>query len=398
MFFRQGYRKTLGILLFLAESPDFLGRVASGITRGYDGFHFIQRCQREMTSIGNGGKDRNGAIDLKPQRMQSLDLLRLFAVTRIIAFHVSAHPALGAIPALPLMFFAAGYLMAGSLQRSTARKILPRRLQRVLLPYWVYVATIVVVWIRAGVVSEMGVADWVGFILPPLSLTGLQGPGVGTDIEMTWLALWYIQVQLILVLLSPLLYRLFRRYPRAVLGGTAAAMLLSSVTVIELTGVFGVLLFWMLGFGYQDGTIRVLLERITPIVVLASAPFAVIAIARGVLPDGISNEVTTMTAIGGVAISVIAIMVSWPIIQWFERQHWSATFDGVLTWASSRLMTVYLWHFLVIYWIVSAIPWTGSQPIVLFTLTVLGTFGVCVALGWVEDIAARRPPRIFKRR
>lgn len=330
--------------------------------------------------------------------MRTLDLLRLFAVTRIIAFHVTANPILGAIPALPLMFFTAGYLMARSLSHSSPRTVLPRRFRRIMLPYWVYLVAIVVVWIRRGAASELDVVDWIGFIVPPLSPTGLEGPGVGTDLEMTWLALWYIEVQLILVLLSPLLFPLFRRFPRGMLVGTAALTLASSVIYVQATGVFGVLLFWLFGFGYQHNEIQPLLRKFTPAIVVVSLPFVVLAAARGILPDGISDSASAVSALGGVGIALIAIVVAWPVIEWFDAKQWPQGSDAMLTWMSSRLMTVYLWHFLIIYWIVTWRPWIGSNSILLFVLTLAGTFIACIVFGWIEDIASGKKPRVLLRR
>lgn len=319
-------------------------------------------------------------------------------MTRIIAFHVTASPILGAIPALPLMFFVAGYLMARSLSHSSARAILPRRFRRILLPYWVYLVAIVVVWFRRDATGELDFVDWIGFVFPPLSPTGLEGPGAGTDLEMTWLALWYIEVQLILVLLSPLLFPLFRRFPRGLLAGTAALTLLSSVIYVEATGVFGVLLFWLFGFGFHDQTIQPRLRKLTPAIIVASLPFVVLAIARGILPDGISNSATAVSALGGVGIALIAILVAWPIIEWFDAKEWPRGSDAVLTWMSSRLMTVYLWHFLIIYWIVTWRPWIGTNSILLFVLTLIGTFIACLFFGWIEDIAGGKKPRVLWRR
>jgi hypothetical protein len=70
----------------------------------------------------------------------------------------------------------------------------------------------------------------------------------------------------------------------------------------------------------------------------------------------------------------------------------------VVSWLNSRAVSVYLWYFPA-YGIGAAVAhrllgaaWDAAHAIVSFVVAIPATFLLATAFGWLEDVAARRPP------
>lgn len=97
-----------------------------------------------LASPGPPLPDRSG-------RDRYLDLLRAIALTRIVAYHTFSGVAWLTLvfPSMGVMFALAGSLMARSLERP-ALGVLKSRARRLLLPLWVYSATVVALLLWQG--------------------------------------------------------------------------------------------------------------------------------------------------------------------------------------------------------------------------------------------------------
>ena len=71
----------------------------------------------------------------------------------------------------------AGTLYAASLDRRATSKVVRDRYRRIMVPYWGYLAAMVALWGALGVLGEITPANWVGFLMPVVSMAGPKGPG-----------------------------------------------------------------------------------------------------------------------------------------------------------------------------------------------------------------------------
>ncbi len=201
-----------------------------------------------------------------------LDALRAVALARVVTYHVVGADWLTAFTAMPLMFFIAGSLYAGSLERRAARSVIGDRYRRILVPYWGYIAAMIALWGALGVLSELDAWNWVGLVFPVLSPNGPQGPGAGTELEITWIALWYLQFHLILSLVGPLLRRAQLRRPRLTWGVLIVLFVGSLAAGAGLVVVVFYVGCWILGYHQHDGHLRAWTERRWPLVCAATGP------------------------------------------------------------------------------------------------------------------------------
>ncbi|CAL9456370.1 hypothetical protein SUDANB6_02546 [Streptomyces sp. enrichment culture] len=342
-----------------------------------------------------------------PGRDRYFDTLRALALVRVVTYHVFGWPWAGLLlPSMGIMFALAGSLMARSLRRP-APAVIRGRLRRLLPPFWFWGLFVVAAMLAHGWLPGWQIVYWV------VPLGDPPGDAWG---EQAWEILWYLRTYLWFVLLSPLLLRVFRRAPVAVL-------VLSLVPVVVLQFVrqppddrFGTALLdlatylfcWILGFAHHDGVLR----RLRPAAVLAAASAA--------LAYGCWYAFAHRAEYGTYDLDDI------PLAQAF----WSAGFVTLLMYAKARLgtdfaglarfrrldrlvtvfnaraVTIYLWHEIALILAVPLIDlcWRvpafetylplGSQWFLLGVGWVLIAVFVLLA-GWVEDVAARRRPRLL---
>ncbi len=318
-----------------------------------------------------------------------LDALRAVALLRVVTYHASAKWWITAATAMPLMFFVAGSLYASSLERRAALAVAKDRYRRILLPYWAYVAAMVGLWASLGVLGEVTPANWVGFAFPVLSLAGPEGPGAGTVLQLTWIALWYLQVHLILSLAGGVLRTGLQKVPTlvwaVVVAGFAGGVALASNDVAN--GFFFVGC-WLLGYLHHDGKVQPVVARHWKwLCALVGVPGALLFFGLRDVP----RAVPIAAALLGAFWLTLALGVQ-PLVE----PHLGGRRTGqVVTWFARRSLTVYLWHMAAIY-VVVAVPLPGAG-------TSLGrlawglalTLAVVPLVGWVEDVAARRSPELW---
>ncbi|MFJ9565585.1 acyltransferase [Streptomyces fuscichromogenes] len=342
-----------------------------------------------------------------PARDRYFDTLRAVALIRVVTYHTFGWAWCGMVfPSMGIMFGLAGTLMAKSLERP-AFKVVKSRLRRLLPPFWFW---------GFFVVLAMLIHDWmpgweIVYWIVPLG----DPPGNSWGIQ-AWEILWYLRTYLWFVLLSPVLLWVFRKAPVPVL-------LLSLVPILVLNFVwsgpdnrFGSALWdlstylfcWILGFAHRDGV----LQRMKPALVAVGS---LAAIGYG----------------GWYAFSHQADFGTYdldenPLAQAF----WSAGFVTLLMWAkayfkidfawltryrkldrtvtifNARAVTIYLWHEIALVLAVPLIDQMWNVPAFEKWLPLESQwfmFGVgwiliavfIVLCGWVEDVAAKKKPKLL---
>ncbi|MFI7601714.1 acyltransferase [Actinoplanes sp. NPDC049681] len=341
-----------------------------------------------------------------PARDRYFDTLRALAIVRVVAYHAFHYAVLALLfPSMGVMFALAGSLMARSLDRSAVPTVVRGRLRRLLPALWVMAAVLVPLMLVAGWGHRPA---WPAFLLwllplatPPASHglgdVGAEGAGV----------LWYLATYLWLVLLSPLLLRLYRRQrlltialPLVLLALLHSRHIADGNNAVQTAGyVLTFLPCWLLGFAHRDGDLR----RIHPVVV-AGVATGCAALGLGwvvdhpgpggldLVPFPLAHALYSMGF-------VLALLRLNPGMAWLARV---PLLQRAVSALNNRAVTIYLWHNVVItvaiiigdrfeLWDIrpGALIYLGFTCIALSLLTV-----AVLGLGWVEDLAARRRPRL----
>ena len=114
-----------------------------------------------------------------------LDFVRAFAVVRVVAWHTFGWaPITWVVSAVPAMVFVSGHLLATSRERRTFALVLPDRLRRLLLPYWVFALG---AWVAMGAArlwrdrpdTALDWHDVPGWVLQSTTLGDRTGRAVG---------------------------------------------------------------------------------------------------------------------------------------------------------------------------------------------------------------------------
>jgi peptidoglycan/LPS O-acetylase OafA/YrhL len=309
------------------------------------------------------------------------------------------------LPAMGIMFALAGSLTAASLDRRGGGRVIGDRLRRLLPPLWLLAAIAVPAMLLAGWTHEedgehpFSPARLVFWILP----FG-DPPGSDRAVEV-WGPLWYVRAYLWFVVLSPVLYVLYRR-----LGWLLVAAPLGLIAVLDKTGftlpepadaamwdfaTYGAC--WIAGFAHHDGR----LARTRPLLVVAAAAAlgaAALWWLAGHAEDGVDlNDVSESQALWSLA--VVLLVLRWrPPMTWLSRVR---PLDATVTVLNNRAVTVYLWHnvaIALVFPVLTALAlddlgrWDGPVQLV---LALMLTGGAMVAFGWAEDLAARRRPGLW---
>ncbi|WP_234332196.1 acyltransferase [Streptomyces sp. NRRL S-87] len=364
-------------------------------------------------------------------RDRYLDLLRALALVRVVLYHNFGWAWLPLVfPSMGVMFALAGSLMARSLSRP-ALDVIRGRLRRLLPPMWLFGALMIALQIYDGwgPRSEGHPTWWwakTAFWILPLSTPPYADElaGFHHHVEQSWAAqiivpLWYLRAYLWYVLLSPLMLRALRRFPVVTLFTPLALSIVMNTFFAEQEFVYSRVwetandftMFgscWILGMAHQEG----LLKKIPQYVLPSVAPLVMVAgfwylQTRPVDPTEPTDLESwpiaqALWSLGFVAL-LLHVSPSWE--QWPRPlERW----NGLVSLLNSRAVSVYLWHETAL---VAAIPlidplwsvrffydhlqWLLLSP--WFTLLVaIPLLGVLVlAFGWVEDVAAKRPPRLL---
>ncbi|MEU1298559.1 acyltransferase [Streptomyces shenzhenensis] len=341
------------------------------------------------------------------QRDRYFDTLRAVALVRVVTYHTFGWAWCGLVfPSMGIMFGLAGTLMARSLERP-ALTVLRSRLRRLLPPFWFWGFFVVLAMLLHGWMPGREIVYWI------VPLGDPPGDAWG---EQAWEILWYLRTYLWFVLLSPALLWLFRRAPVPVLLLSLAPVLVLNFLRSPPDGRLGSALWdlstylfcWILGFAHHDGV----LQRIRPA--------AVVALSLAALGYG------GWYAVAHQAESGTYDLDENPLAQAF----WSAGFVTLLMWAkahfridfarltrlrrtdrlvtvfNARAVTIYLWHEIALVLAVPLIDRFWDVPAFERYLPLdsqwflFGIGWILIAVfvllcGWVEDVAARKRPRLL---
>ncbi|PVC87487.1 acyltransferase [Streptomyces sp. CS131] len=363
----------------------------------------------------------------RPGRDRYLDLLRTIALLRVVIYHIFGWAWLTILfPSMGVMFALAGSLMARSLGRP-ALGVVRGRIRRLLPPMWVFALVVVPMMFALSwqPVKEEGAwwfvkLAWYVFPVgaPPFPWSSGDRAGL---LEDTWAVqaagpLWYIRAYLWFVLASPLLLRAFRRLPWATLLaplGLTAVIGTGLVTVPGETGnalsdfaVFGSC--WILGFAHHDGLFKDVPRYLTVSVASIVMGFGLWWASGHLTADGWDlNDIPLAQATWSLGFCVILLRYA---PSWQELPGRLARFDRLVTLANNRAVTIYLWHNLLILATIPLLDLLWEIPYVdahlgsaveagytlLMTLLIWPLIALMiVAVGWVEDVAAKRRPRLW---
>jgi peptidoglycan/LPS O-acetylase OafA/YrhL len=306
-----------------------------------------------------------------------------------------------------VMFALAGSLTAASLNKRGAGEVIASRLRRLLPPLWLLGLIAVPAMLAFGWAHEHG---QVPFSPAKLLLWILPiGDPPGSDkAEDLWVPLWYIRAYLWFILLSPAMYAVYKR-----IGWFAIIAPIVMIVVLDKTGftlpdvadsamwdfaTFGAC--WMAGFAHRDGRLARTEPSLTLIAAMVLGGLALYWIHRNPgESDGYDlNNIPESQALWSLAFVLVALR--WqPNMDWLRRKR---PLDRLVTMLNNRAVTIYLWHNLAInaVWPVLslvALDDVGEaigDPIDLATSLLLTAVAV-LAFGWMEDVAARRRPRLW---
>ncbi len=370
----------------------------------------------------------------KPGRDRYLDLLRSLALVRVVAFHIFGWAWLTILfPSMGVMFALAGSLMARSLKRPPL-SVIRGRLRRLLPPMWLFGAVLLTMMIVGGGWNPTkdpdlgsgfaGLVKLLEYIVPvgappyPAEL-GADSTGI---LGATWPddaagPLWYLRAYLWFVVASPLLLWAFRRFPWPTLLAPLGLTVLIDAGIVSIPGETGNAVTdfavygscWVLGFAHHDG----MLKKIPRYAVVSGSAF-VMAFALWWASGHLGDEGWNLDEMPFVqaawSLGFVAILLQYSP-SWQELPGRLAKWDKLVTLSNNRAVTIYLWHNLLIAFTFPIIdqfynlPFTQSEGAVSFLdstyeywpfVLVWPMLAVAiVAFGWVEDLAAKRRPRLW---
>ncbi|MFD6295244.1 acyltransferase [Streptomyces sp. NPDC060235] len=354
-----------------------------------------------------GGHRAGRQRGLPGARDRYFDVLRAVALVRVVAYHTFGWAWAGLVfPSMGVMFGLAGTLMAKSLERPAPR-VVRDRLRRLLPPFWFWGAFVVLAMLVHGWMPGWEIVYW---IVP------LGDPPGNAWGEQAWEILWYLRTYLWFVLLSPLLLRIFRLAPVPVLVLSLAPVLVLNFLRDVPDNRFGSALWdlatylfcWLLGFAHRDGVLRRL------------RPAAVVAASLAALAYGGWFAFAHRAEYGTYDLDEIPLAQAFwsagfvTLLLYFKAARgvdfaWSARFrrlDRTVTIFNGRAVTIYLWHEVALILAVPLIDQFWKVPAFeawlplesqwfLFAVGWVLIWLAIVLFGWVEDVAARKRPRLL---
>jgi hypothetical protein len=316
-------------------------------------------------------------------------------------------------PALPVLFAVGGATVARVLEHSRVNPWsgLARLAWRVLPPVWALAAVIVPVMLTFGWTANPASGSgsplaWDTMWLWLLPVAEPPGSGWGHGLGQP---VGYIAAYLWLLLLSPSLLWLFRRWPLrtvsvpllVLVGATAGVWSMedrAGRVVLDLATLAG---FWMLGFAYQANTIRShSWRRVLPLslVLMGSGVFWLLRDpGPGIGTD--REQVPLVMALWGMG-AVLLLLRLRPAAGLVPRMAW---LDEVLGVVTARAVTIYLWTLPAVHlarFLVDRLPASlqlDDNPLVaaaqLHAVTLVLVATAVLVLGPLEDLGARHRGR-----
>jgi len=366
----------------------------------------------------------------KPGRDRYLDLLRSIALVRVVVYHLFGWAWLTILfPSMGVMFALAGSLMARSLNRPAAG-VIRGRIRRLLPPLWAFSAVALTLMFIGGWNptkdpdhgGTWGLVELLNYIVPigappyPWSIGSKSGV-----LENTWAVqaagpLWYLRAYLWFVIASPLLLWAFRRLPWATLLAPLALTAVVGTGLVKIPGetgnavtdfaVFGGC--WVLGFAHHEGLLKKIPRYLSVSCAALIMAFGIWWASGHKGPDGWDlNDIPLAQATWSFGFVVILLQYS---PSWQELPGRLAKWDKLVTLSNNRAVTIYLWHNLLIMatvplidllyelpfmseGMVSALDTTYNLWMFLLVWPLIGL--TILSLGWIEDVAAKRSPRLW---
>ncbi|MFI0501300.1 acyltransferase family protein [Streptomyces albogriseolus] len=392
---------------------------------------FPQQHATEPAAVEPAAEDIPAAPK-KPGRDRYLDLLRSVALVRVVVYHLFGWAWLTVLfPSMGVMFALAGSLMARSLKRP-AWSVIRGRVRRLLPPMWIFGAVALTLLFASGWNPvddpDQGGGSWglvklFNYLVPigappyPFEAGDLGWLTGGTWADDAVGPLWYLRAYLWFVLASPLLLWAFRRAPWPTLLAPLGLTAVVGTGLVTIPGEAGNAVTdfavygscWVLGFAHQDGMLKQV-----PRYISVSCASLVMAFglwwASGHLGDEgwDLNNIPLAQAAWSFGFVVILLQYS---PSWQELPGRLANWDKLVTLSNNRAVTIYLWHNLLIALtfpivdLLYEIPFMQSERGVealnstyelwafAFVWPLIGL--VILTTGWVEDLAAKRRPRLW---
>ncbi|MFH8285404.1 acyltransferase [Streptomyces antibioticus] len=343
-----------------------------------------------------------------PQRDRYFDTLRALALIRVVGYHTFNWAWAGLVfPSMGIMFALAGTLMAKSLERP-ALKVVRSRLRRLLPPFWFWGVFVVLAMLLHGWMPDWRIVYW---IVP------LGDPPGNAWGEQAWEILWYLRTYLWFVLLSPLLLlRVFRLAPLPVLLLSLAPVLVLNFVWAGPDGRIGTALWdlstylccWLLGFAHRDGVLRRMRPAAVVVLSLAALGFggwyALAHRAEFGTYDLDENPLAQAFWSAGFVLPLLWAKARFGI--GFARLTRFRRTNRIVTVFNARAVTIYLWHEIALllavplidrFWDVPAfeayLPLDSQWFLFGVGWLLIGVF--VLLCGWVEDVAARKRPRLL---
>ncbi|MFE9059754.1 acyltransferase family protein [Streptomyces mutabilis] len=367
----------------------------------------------------------------KPGRDRYLDLLRSIALVRVVVYHLFGWAWLSVVfPSMGVMFALAGSLMARSLKRP-ALSVIRGRVRRLLPPMWAFAAVVLAMMFVNGwnPTDDPDHGDTWGLIGLFNYIVPIGAPPypwhVGSPsglLEDTWAVqaagpLWYLRAYLWFVLASPLLLWLFRKAPWPTLLAPLGLTAIVGTGLVKIPGETGNAVTdfavyggcWVLGFAHHEGLLKQIPRYVSVSCASLVMAFGLWWASNHLGPDGWDlNDIPLAQATWSFGFVVILLQYS---PSWRELPGRLAKWDKLVTLSNNRAVTIYLWHNLLIMATVPIIDLAyrlpfmqseravgaldGAYTIWMFAL-VWPLIGLMVlAVGWVEDLAAKRKPRLW---
>ncbi|WP_160165840.1 acyltransferase family protein [Actinoplanes sp. OR16] len=337
-------------------------------------------------------------------RSRYLDTLRVVAIIRVVVFHATGFAWLGMIfPSMGIMFGLAGTLMARSMAKTGDRPEITiwNRFKRLMPALWMLAAVLIPVMLIMGWTDEddrpfnaPAVFAWI-FPLsdPPSNDWGVPVTGI----------LWYIRTYLWLVLLSPVLWAAFRRWPRLTLVAPLALIPLSNhltfsdwlSDVVMQLGTYAPC--WIAGFWHASGRLQRLRAATTlPLAGLVAAGVFTWMYLK-VEPGTSVQAVPPAQAL--LSLAFLAVLLRFdPAMGWLDK----IKIGRLITRMNSRAVTIYLWHQLAILTSIAIVARArlhesiGEPGAIAAKFVLIGALvaAACWLVGWLEDITAPKstPP------
>lgn len=347
-----------------------------------------------------------GPVSVSGVRNRYIDALRASAIVRVIVYHSFGWAWLTiALPAMGVMFALAGSLMAASLTAHGARRAVTSRVRRLVPALWALGVIAVPLMLLHGwsTTDHAHPLDWQRLLFWIIPIGDPPGSTWGQPLSEV---LWYLRAYLWFVLASPLLHALYRRVPWPTIAAPLIGLAALMVTGFGLPGWGDAVLWdlvtygacWTAGFAHHDGRLhRVPLPVHVGLVAgLATGGMVWLVIHPG-SHGGDLNDVPVAQALWSLAF-VLAALRWRPTLAWLDR---ARPLSAAIRLINARAVTIYLWHNPLIsaagtLLTAAALDDTGpfNRPLLLATVLLLTAVAVA-AFGWVEDLAAHRPPTLW---